>query len=266
MKVGIIGFGAIGGTLLRALRTEPPDTAEVVGVLVREGGVARARAALPPEVAVTSDVAAFLALGPQVVAECAGHAGLAAHGPRVLEAGCDLVVAAVGALADRDLEAALRAAAARGGRIVIPAGAVGGLDALGAARRAGLERVRYVARKAPAAWVGTAAERTVDLAAVRDPVVVFAGTARAAALAFPQNANVVAAVALAGLGFERTEVTLMADPQATGNRHLVEAEGAFGSLSVAVEGRTLPDNPKTSLLAPYSLARAVLNLGARLVV
>ncbi len=266
MKVGIIGFGAIGATLLRSLQADPSGVAEVAAVLVRASGLDRARSVVPHGIVVTSDFNAFQGLGLGAVAECAGHQGLSAYGPQVLAGGCDLVVASVGALADPALEAALRAAAAIGGRLVIPAGAVGGLDVLGAARRAGLSEVRYISRKAPKAWVGTPAEQAVDLAALTEPATVFTGTARAAALSFPQNANVVAAVALAGLGFDLTQVTLVADPRATGNRHLVEAEGTFGRIAIEVEGRTLPENPKTSMLAPYSLARAVLNLDARVVI
>ncbi len=262
MKIGIVGHGAMAGALRGVLAQEG---AALGAVLVRPGGAERVRAALPADVAVAETLADFLASGVTVVAECAGHGALQAHGPGILAAGRDLVVAAVGALADPGLETRLRAAAG-GGRLVIPAGAVGGLDALAAARRAGLSSVRYVSRKPPAAWLGTPAERVADLSALTAAAAVFTGTAREAALAFPQNANVVAAIALAGLGFDETQVTLMADPAVTGNHHTIEVEGAFGRMSVTMEGRPLPDNPKTSMLAPYSLARAVLNLDARVVV
>lgn len=263
MKIGIVGHGAMAGALRGVLAQEG---AALGAVLVRPGGVERVRAALPADVTVAETLGDFLASGVTVVAECAGHGALQSHGPGILAAGRDLVVAAVGALADPWLETRLRAAAAGGGRLVIPAGAVGGLDALAAARRAGLSSVSYVSRKPPAAWLGTTAERVADLSALTAAAAVFTGTAREAALAFPQNANVVAALALAGLGFDETQVTLMADPAVTGNHHTIEAEGAFGRMSVTMEGRPLPDNPKTSMLAPYSLARAVLNLDARVVV
>jgi aspartate dehydrogenase len=101
---------------------------------------------------------------------------------------------------------------------------------------------------------------------VTGPEVFYEGSAREAALDFPQNANVVAAVALAGIGFDRTRVKLMVDPDSTGNRHLVTASGPFGEISTEVLARTLPDNPKTSMLAPYSLLRAVANQSDRLVI
>ncbi|GGF54138.1 putative L-aspartate dehydrogenase [Azorhizobium oxalatiphilum] len=262
MKVGIIGYGAMGAAFRSVLEDEG---GKVTAVLGRASSLARTRAELPTSVLVTDDVAAFCA-AVDVAVECAGHEGLRLHGPRVLAAGIDLVVASVGALADAPTEAALRAAAETGGRLVIPAGALAGLDALSAARAAGLEEVRYTSRKAPRAWRGTKAETMIDLDAVTQATVFFEGSAREAALAFPQNANVVAAAALAGAGFEATRVALMADPQTSANRHQLEARGAFGELSLQVLARTLEANPKTSLLAPLSLVRAVLNLGRKVIV
>jgi len=257
IRVAIIGWGAIGRMLARILAGHP-ETATVVGVLRR--GEAAAAAGEPPRMATA---AALLAAGPGLVVECAGHAALREHGPAVLAAGHDLLVASVGALADPALEAALTAAArASGARLLVPAGALGGLDALAAARLAGLEHVAYESTKAPAAWRGTAAEALLDLDALDGPRAFLETDARDAARRFPQNANVAAAVALAGLGFERTRVRLVADPAAVGNRHRIEATGAFGRIDVVVLGRVLADNPKSSVLAPHSLAQAVLNRGA----
>ena len=267
LRVGLIGFGAIGHTLWRLL-VEHPEAVACTGVLVRRAAGQPMRAGISGDAGVAgparfTDVAALLATGPQVIVECAGHAALREHGTAVLAAGVDLLVASVGALADPGLEAALRAASARGGgRVRLPSGALGGLDALRAARLAGLESVEYRSTKAPSAWRGTAAEALVDLDALRAPAVFLETDARDAALRFPQNANVAAAVALAGLGFERTRVYLEADPGARGNRHTIRAQGAFGRIDVVVEGRTLPDNPKTSVLAPHSLAAALLEATA----
>jgi aspartate dehydrogenase len=263
MKVAIIGFGAIGRALAQGIAGTGTT---LVGVLEREEAAAAARERLPASIVVTSVLDELLALEPAVVVECAGHAALRASGARVLRAGRDLIVASVGALASPELESELRSAAEAGGRVIIPCGALGGLDALGSAKRAGLDAVHYVSRKAPVAWTGTKAESLIDLASVTKPQVFYEGTAREAALDFPQNANVVAAVALAGIGFDRTRVKLMVDPDTPGNRHLVTASGPFGELSAEVLARTLPDNPKTSMLAPYSLLRAVANQSDRLVI
>ena len=116
------------------------------------------------------------------------------------------------------------------------------------------------------AWKGTPAENAVDLDRLAEATVFYRGKAREAAMAYPQNANVAAAVGLAGIGLDATEVQLTADPAATGNEHRIVAEGKFGRAEFMIQGRTLPNNPKTSMLAALSLARAMLNVGARIVV
>ena len=141
----------------------------------------------------------------------------------------------------------------------IPSGAVGGLDALASARLSGLASVRYSGRKPVAAWRGSRAEDAVDLDRIETATPFFHGSAREAALAYPQNANVAAAVALSGLGFDATRVTLIADPAAQGNQHLLEAEGAFGRFTFSVVGTALPDNPRTSSLAAYSLLHCLVS-------
>ena len=254
MNVGIIGYGAIGRTVHHALATTPHT---VVGILTRSEP--RKADDVVDAAPFLRDLPALLRLAPRVIVECAGHGALRTHGAAILSAGIDLVVASVGALADAALESSLRTAAIGGGRLIIPSGALGGLDALGAARLAGLDEVAYTSRKAPTAWSGTKAESLIDLSRVKAASTFFEGSARQAALEFPLNANVVAAVALAGIGFDRTRVKLMVDPDATGNRHIIEARGAFGEISATVLARTLPDNPKTSMLAPFSLVRAIAN-------
>lgn len=259
MRIGIIGFGAIGNTLYRMLGEHLPQV-QVVGVTDRADRQQALQAQLPG-LLVASRVEDLLALKPELVIECAGHVGLQASGPAVLAAGADLLVASVGALADAELEQVLLNAAKQGGGMLrIPAGALGGLDVLGAARFAGLDQVTYISNKAPRAWKGTPAEGMLDLDALTEATVFFEGDAREAALMFPQNANVAAATALAGIGFERTRVQLRADPAASGNRHRIQASGAFGEIDVTILGKTLPENPKTSMLAPYSLVRSLANL------
>jgi aspartate dehydrogenase len=263
-RIGLIGFGAIGRTLAEAIGAHAD--LGVVGVLERAELAERIAGDVPRGARVVTGADDLLGLGPDIVVECAGHQALHMHGEKVLRGGIDLLVASVGALADVALEERLRKAAGAGARVLVPAGAIAGLDALGAARYAGLDRVDYTGRKAPKAWRDTAAERLVDLDGVAEAQVFFEGDARTTALEFPQNANVVAAVALAGIGFEKTRVRLMVDPAVSTNRHRVEASGAFGEIAVEVTARTLPQNPKTSMLAPYSLVRALRNRAATIVV
>jgi aspartate dehydrogenase len=248
LKVAVIGYGAIGSFVVEHLKAEP--AIEVTAVFSIP-----APAACP--VAVVDSVDALLATRPNLVVECAGHQALRESGEAVIRNGIDLLVVSVGALADAALEHSLRNASSNGGRLLIPGGALGGLDALSAAREAGLQSVEYSGRKAPAAWKGTPAEKFIGLASVTSAVTFLECDARTAALQFPQNANVVAALALAGLGFEKTKVKLIVDPAANGNNHSFVARGAFGEISATIRSTTLPSNPKTSVLAPFSLIQTI---------
>ncbi|HYH40847.1 MAG TPA: aspartate dehydrogenase [Burkholderiales bacterium] len=256
--VALIGGGAIAHVIARELITHHTRV-HLAGVLVHDPAKAR-ECKLAGNVPLASSLPELLSYNPVLIAECAGHSGLAEYGAAVLANGIDLVVASVGALADPELERSLRVAAESGGsHLHIPSGAVGGLDALASAKLGGLARVHYIGRKPVDAWRGTRAEAAVDLDAVTQATVIFEGSAREAALQFPQNANVAAAIALSGVGFDATRVQLIADPQARGNEHLIEAEGAFGRLTFSVVGTPMAGNPKTSNLAAYSLLRALIS-------
>jgi aspartate dehydrogenase len=258
LDFALIGHGAIARYVLKTLRRDEP--ARCVAMVVRKARVAEAQKAMGEAINVVGSVAELGFHVPPLVVETAGHGGLAEHGAAVLEAGSDLVVVSVGALADRALYEKLAAAAEKGkAKLLIVAGAIGGVDALAAARQGGLARVRYTSRKPPKAWKGTPAEKIADLAKLTAEAVLYTGRADEAARLYPQNANVCATVALAGAGWDKTEVTLLADPAADGNIHQIEAEGAFGRMTVEMRGKPLPDNPKTSSLAALSVLRAIRN-------
>jgi aspartate dehydrogenase len=262
--VGLIGYGGIARDVAAALRAA--GGVSIVAALCRPGAAAKARAALG-EIAVVESLAGLIALGPDIIAEVAGQQAVAEHGPGVLRSGVDLLVISVGALADAALLKRLKNAAYEGkSRILLPAGAIGGIDAIAAMRLGGLEAVRYRSRKPPAAWRGSPAEKVTDLDKLTERTVLYRGSAGEAALLYPQNANVAAAVALAGLGFEKTEVELVADPAAPGNVHEIEAEGAAGRFAIQLQGRPSRTNPKTSALAALSVARALINLDTAIVI
>jgi aspartate dehydrogenase len=263
LKLAIVGFGAIGRELARVLAADRQVRLAQIVVTPRSlPSVAALAAQLAPDALVRTELDAG-AGRPDLLVECAGHQAIAAHVVPALRAGIPCVVASVGALSDAATLARLDAAAHSGGtRLRLVAGAVGAIDALDAARIGGLDRVRYVGRKPPRSWSGTPAERLCDLEALTAPHIVFEGSARDAAILFPKNANVAATLALAGLGLDRTAVQLVADPGVDRNVHRLEAWGAFGRLDLQLENAPLPDNPKTSALTVYSLARAVRDASA----
>ena len=257
IRAALIGYGAIAKAVERTLASHHARV-ELVGVLASAG---RKGSSTPGGHPFVADVEELLAVGCDVAVECAGHDAVRAVGPRLLAAGVDLIVASVGALADSATEHALHDAAQRGGgRLIIPSGAIAGLDGIAAARIAGITSVVYRAKKPATAWCRTAAEAMIDLSALTRAAVFFNGTAREACARFPQNANVTAAIALAGLGFDNTHVTLEADPHSTVNEHYIAVNGPFGSMNIALSGNPLPENPKSSMLAPYSLVSCLLQV------
>lgn len=246
----LIGYGAMARALTEA-HARLPGMPPITAVLLRPDS----RTETPPGLVRSSDVRDLIALRPGLVVECAGQQALRDYAPALLEAGITVLAASVGALADEALHQRVMQAGERGrSRLIAASGAIGALDALAAARLAGLERVLYTGTKPPRAWKGTPAEQRADLDALAAPTVVFEGSAREAALRFPQNANVTAAVALAGVGFDETRVRLIADPEASGNLHSLDARGAFGSFQFDIANTPLPGNPRTSWLAALSLA------------
>jgi aspartate dehydrogenase len=264
--VALIGCGGIAQDVVAALRAIDSHDVRIVAALARPGRSERARAALCG-IDIVEALDDIVARRPAMVAEVAGQQAVAEHGETVLRSGIDCLVISVGALAEPALFARLKSAAHEGGaRILLPAGAIGGLDAIAAMRVAGLASVRYRSRKPPAAWRGSPAEKAADLATLTKRTVLYQGTAGEAALLYPQNANVAAAVALAGLGFDATEVELIADPDAPGNVHEIEAEGAAGRFAIQLQGKPSRSNPKTSALAAMSVARALINERATIVI
>ncbi|MBW8832803.1 MAG: aspartate dehydrogenase [Burkholderiales bacterium] len=259
-RVGLIGFGAIGKSIVDTWSRAPVTGHRLTALLVREHQVAEAKALVPRDVAVTSGIDELLALAPEIVIEAAGHAAVVQHAERVLCHETRLLMLSVGGLADPSLYTRLEQAACAGGvQVVLPVGAIAGIDGLLALRRAGLRRVRYSSTKPPKSWLGTPAEQDFDLLALASRTVIFEGTARDAARCYPKNANLAATVAMAGLGFEQTTVQLIADPDATGNVGHIDAEGDFSRLEVTVSSRSSSGNPKTSRITGMSVLSALTN-------
>jgi len=261
-RFAVIGYGAITQEIERCLDAQQ-RLDELVGVLVRPERVATARTRAGGRFLVVDDLGALLERGPDVVMECAGHAAVRELGPAVLAHGKDLLVASVGALADRALGSALVRAATGGAEAWAPPGAIAGIDGLVAARTAGLRQVTYTSVKPPVSWEGTPAAHKLAGAARNVRVTLFEGSARETALRFPQNANVGATIAFAGLGLDRTTVRLVSDPGASGPLGVIEASGDFGAFRFEILAYASPANPKSSTLTAHSLL-ASLSGGTRL--
>ncbi len=254
MNIGIIGVGAIGSYVREQLKIRGHA---IRALLVRPERVDK----LAIELADTMCVGSVAELPDDIdlMIDCAGQAALKIHGAEVLRGGIDLMTVSVGALANADLYSELEQAAADGNtKLYLASGAIGALDCLRAARVGKLHSVMYTGRKPPKSWKGSPAEQRLDLDNLAGSGQIhFEGSARDAATQYPKNANVAAAVALAGVGMDDTQVKLIADPNVDQNIHEVVATGEFGEFSFEIRGHALRDNPKSSALAAMSVVSRV---------
>lgn len=244
-RLGIVGEGRIGRRLAQRARAVPGWAP--AAVLARGG-----------------DLDAFLAGRPELVFECASREALAELGPKLLRAGVDLVPLSLTAFCDPAIERALRDAAEAGpGRIEIPPGAMGALDALAAAREDTLRGVVYRQIKSPAMW------RTTPAGDVGGPTarrVFLAGSAREIAARFPHNLNTAVGVALAGLGLDDTRVELIADPATAATSHELDVDAGPGSYSVRVGGRAVGPGGDPVDYSTFGLLRILRRRTARVAV
>jgi aspartate dehydrogenase len=259
VQVALIGLGQVGAAVADGILRGEAGDARLVGALVRDP--ARVPATLRDAISVTNSVDDFLALPTALVIELGGHDALRAHGVRVLDAGKDLMTISVGALADSSLHEALRGAATRSGRrMLVPSGAIAGLDAIGAAAMGDLREVMHTTRKPVAAFTPEQLGGSIP----SEPRLLFDGPAQDGVLRFPENVNVAAAVSLAGIGLARTRLRVFADPTVERNRHEVVVEGDFGRLRIEIENQPT-SNPKTGRIVSLSVLKAIRNLSAPIV-
>lgn len=197
---------------------------------------------------------------PEIVLEAASHDAVRTHLVPLLDARISVIVLSAGALVDDKLRAdAARAAAQTGATMYVPSGGIGGLDALKTACIAGVDEVTVRVAKPPAAWkrIPFVERLGVDLDALSSALTLFEGPAREGVPHFPQNVNIAAVLSLAGIGFDRTRLHVVADPTLRFNTHTIRVSGKSGRFSVVLENVPAPENPKTAWLACYSALAAL---------
>ncbi len=154
------------------------------------------------------------------------------------------------------------------GRILVPSGAIAGLDAISALNCAEIDSATIASTKPPAGLKGApyVVSNNIDLDSLKEKTRIFSGNALEAAEAFPANVNVAATLSLAGIGAEKTQVEVWADPNGKGNKHEITVKGGSSTITTCVENLPDPSNPKSSMLAGHAIVAALKKQTAQLVV
>ena len=266
MRVAIIGGGTIARLFLEHISRGDLGQATVTAIVGRNDQSRGKPLAMEFGVAFVTSLAALLLLKPDVVVEAASHEAVHDYCGALLDHGIAVIVLSGGALCDDALRARLEASANKSGALLyVPSGGIGGLDALKAACIAGVDAVEIAIGKPPAAWTGIPyVERLqIDLAGLRGPTTLFDGPAREGVPHFPANVNIAAVLSMAGIGFDRTRLKVIADPALIYNTHCITVQGKTGNISIKLENVPAPDNPRTAWLACYSALAALRQLTSR---
>ena len=261
VRIAIAGLGAIGTKVMEALDAGIPGCA-LAAVAARDLARARTRVA---QLRQPVPVVALHALEPlaDMVVECAPAHLLPELATPFLRAGKTVVVLSASALLSHP--ALIDLARQNGGQVVVPTGALLGLDAITAAIEGAIHSVTMVTRKPVRGLVGAPylVANDIRIEDIDAPVCVFRGTPRDAAVGFPANLNVAVALSLAGIGPDRTTLEIWADPSLTRNTHSVVVESDAARLTMTIEN--IPsDNPKTGRITALSVIAWLRKLRAPL--
>ena len=260
LRVGLAGLGAVGLEVARRLIAGVPGLT-LAAVAVRDAD--KARRALPQLATVAIKPATELAEDCDVVVECLPPTLFRAVAISAIDKGRIFMPLSVAQLLENwDL---VERARQTGARILPPTGALIGLDAVRAAAEGTIHSIKMITRKPPAGLEGAPylRERNISLTGLTQPLKVFDGTAREGARGFPANVNVAAALSLAGIGPDRTQLEIWADPTITRNTHRIEVDADVARFSMTIEG-VPSQNPRTGRIVPLSTVAALRALVSEL--
>src|SRR3954470_1113412 len=261
LRIAVAGLGAIGtkvvealdrgidGLVLTAVAVQNPDKHRS-----RLAGLARPPALLPIEALV--DLA-------DIVIECAPSKLVRSIVAPFVGCGKTAIVLSAGALLEH--EDLIELARQNGGQIIVPTGALIGLDAVTAAAVGTIHSVRMVTRKPVRGLAGAPyiVEHNIAIEHITEPLKIFDGSAREAAKGFPANVNVAAALSLAGIGPDRTTIEIWADPALPRNVPRIEVDSDSARFSMGIEN--IPsENPKTGRIPALSVIACLRKLRASL--
>ncbi len=253
LKIGIVGCGAIGSSLAKAITANFRRHTVLAAVydIKPEKSLALSRKLVKNARLCVNGLENLIEKSDLVIEASSGKVSweIAA---KSLSRGRKVMVMSIGGLTGH-LEQLLVLASRGGGQVYLPSGAVCGIDGLKAANIAGISKVTLTTRKNPAAFAGVEyVTRRFKLSGLKKDKVLFNGSAASAVKYFPQNINVAAVLGLAGIGAAKTRVRIIACPQVKKNIHEVLIESKAANIFTRTENILHPQNPKTSYLAVLS--------------
>jgi len=252
MNIGIIGCGAIGTILAKAV--ENIDEIEKVYLLNKVPEKAEVLAASLKKGTPKQNINDFID-DVSLVVESASIDAVKQYGGFVLSSGKDFMVMSVGAFADRKLmEKLVNTAKMNKCKIYLPSGAIAGVDGVKSASGSRIDEVMLITRKPPAGLkdVKYLEDKGIRVEKLKKETVVFEGSAYEAIKYFPQNINVAVCLSIAGTGVEKTKVKIVCDPKIKQNVHNIAVKGEFGEITTETKSFPCPTNLKTSYLAALS--------------
>lgn len=256
----VVGFGTIGRCVVSALQKGIPGlTLSAVGV--RDPNSCPRQDDLKHVEFVSGSLSSNFG---ELIVDCASSSSFGDIAEPALRAGKTLVTVNSAALLERmDL---LEIAADADARIIIPTGGILGLDAVRAAAEGNITKVEITTRKPPRALTMAkfVVEQKIDLTGLTEPQLLFQGSVREAAKLFPENVNVAASLSLAGIGPDKTDVQIWADPMSVGNSHTVRVESDAGNLSMSITSALFAQKAISGRMTPQSVIACLRGLYARL--
>ncbi len=252
LKIGLVGCGAIGTGIARAIDGGEID-ADLVAVCDHNPDTALKLIDSLKKKPVKANLEDLVRLSDLVV-EAASQRAVPTIARAALSNGRSLMVMSVGALADAGLYREIKKMAAEhGSKVYIPSGAISGLDGIKSASIGTIRKVTLTTTKNPRGLIGAPylKEKQIDITALKSPTLIFEGSAAEAVKACPANVNVAATLCLAAREGE-VGVRIIADPDIQVNRHEITVEGDFGQMTIRVDNVPSPSNPRTSYLAALS--------------
>lgn len=265
-KVAVIGYGSIGREIIASAKRQEIPNAKIIAVFDKQSQVVNSVDNENGDVHLFSDFDEFYNSETysslDIIIECASKDAVREFGKKIIESKKDLIVLSVGAFSDKEYLVELQnLSSSNSTRILIPTGAIAGLDSIRSVRKY-LNSVTITTTKHPKSLAGAPffESSRIRLDDINSETVLFEGNASTAIELFPANVNVAVAVALAGVGLEKTRVKIMTDPLISVNKHEIVAKGSFGEIHIVVQNIPSPTNPKTSYLASLSAIECLRSL------